>query len=77
MVRRLGVALILPLAQPTAHAEVHVVHCLKGCPTGTGDTNDLAVKEVYSLSSNDRTKRGTIRVRDYDDRRRHLYGPSH
>lgn len=36
--------------------EIHIVHCLKGCPTGTPDTNDLIVREIFALSSNDTTK---------------------
>ena len=56
MIRKLGVALLLCFAQPAAPADVHIVHCPKGCPTGTDDTNDLVVREVYALSSNDTTK---------------------
>lgn len=37
-------------------AEVHIVHCLQGCPTGAPETNDLVVREIYALSSNDETK---------------------
>lgn len=40
-----------------AAQEIHIVHCFEGaCPTGTPDTNDLIVREVYALSSNDETK---------------------
>jgi endonuclease G len=37
-------------------AEVHTFHCLHGCPIGAAATNDLVVREIYTLSSNDLTK---------------------
>lgn len=37
-------------------AEIHTFHCLHSCPMGTPATNDLIVREIYTLSSNDRTK---------------------
>lgn len=45
-------------ATPAAadQAEIHTFHCLHGCPMGTSSTNDLIVREIYTLSSNDRTK---------------------
>ena len=39
-----------------AESEIHIVHCLQGCPTGTPETNDLIVRQIYALSSNDDTK---------------------
>ena len=36
--------------------ETHIVHCLAGCPTGAPSTNDLVVREIFALSSNDTTK---------------------
>ena len=36
--------------------ETHIVHCLAGCPTGAPSTNDLVVREIFTLSSNDTTK---------------------
>ena len=36
--------------------EVHTFHCLHSCPTGAPGTNDLVVREIYTLSSNDDTK---------------------
>jgi endonuclease G, mitochondrial len=37
--------------------EIHIVHCFEGaCPSGTPETNDLIVREVYALSSNEETK---------------------
>ena len=35
---------------------IHVVHCLAGCPAGTPETNDLVVREIYALSNNEETK---------------------
>jgi len=58
-------ALSVPLALATAalpsavradDAEVHTFHCLHGCPVGSPRTNDLIVREIYTLSSNDQTK---------------------
>ena len=36
--------------------EIHITHCLKGCPIGTISTNDLIIREIYALSSNDESK---------------------
>lgn len=36
--------------------EIHSTHCLYGCPLGGAPTNDLIVRDIYILSSNDRTK---------------------
>lgn len=41
---------------PGERAEIHTFHCLDGCPMGTAATNDLVVREIYTLSSNDATK---------------------
>lgn len=43
-------------AQVTDRAEIHSKHVLYGTPTGTPKTNDLLVREIYALSSNDSTK---------------------
>jgi len=40
----------------TQAQEIHIVHCLMGCPTGAAASNDLIVREIYALSSNDTTK---------------------
>jgi endonuclease G len=37
-------------------AEIHTFHCLHGCPSGASATNDLIVREIYTLSTTDRTK---------------------
>ncbi|MBL4874497.1 MAG: DNA/RNA non-specific endonuclease [Rhodobacteraceae bacterium] len=36
--------------------EIHFAHCVKGCPSGAPVTNDLIVREIYVLSSNDDRK---------------------
>lgn len=36
--------------------ELHTFHCLDGCPVGAPATNDIVVREIYTLSSNDLTK---------------------
>lgn len=53
----LAAAAVLTLGgDPTDYAEIHTFHCLHGCPSGASATNDLIVREIYTLSSNDRTK---------------------
>jgi endonuclease G len=37
-------------------SELHTFHCLNGCPVGASATNDVIVREIYTLSSNDLTK---------------------
>lgn len=59
--RHLGLAtvfLLLELAGAGAHArsELHTFHCLHGCPAGTPDFDDIVVREIYTLASNDLTK---------------------
>lgn len=36
--------------------ELHSFHCLHGCPIGTPDFDDIVVREIYTLASNDLTK---------------------
>ena len=37
--------------------EIHIIHCYEGaCPTGVPESNDLVVREIFALSSNDETK---------------------
>ena len=45
-------------AQAQAYGpEIHIVHCYRGaCPTGAPLSNDLIIREIYALSSNDETK---------------------
>lgn len=37
-------------------AELHTFHCLHSCPIGAPGSNDVIVRENYTLSSNDLTK---------------------
>lgn len=56
-IRMLSAAFAIALGTTSGTAgEIHIVHCLKGCPTGTPDSNDLIVREIFALSSNDTTK---------------------
>lgn len=48
-------AMALP-AVAQDRAELHTFHCLNGCPVGASATNDVIVREIYTLSSNDRRK---------------------
>ena len=54
----LAVALIVACfnTQNPGHPEIHCKHFFYGYPTGTPATNDLIIREIYSLSSNDETK---------------------
>lgn len=52
----LAAALLATAPAAADEAEVHTFHCLHGCPSGASATNDLIVREIYTLSSNDRTK---------------------
>lgn len=56
--RTLSLAALLAAPAPlfADQAEIHTFHCLHGCPTGAAGTNDLVVREIYTLSSNDLTK---------------------
>ncbi|MEQ9190982.1 MAG: DNA/RNA non-specific endonuclease [Alphaproteobacteria bacterium] len=47
---------LLALSASVQAQEIHTPHCLYGCPAGTPSTNDLIVREVHTLSSNDLTK---------------------
>jgi endonuclease G len=37
-------------------SEIHSKHFFYGCPRGTQATNDLIIRDIYALSSNDQTK---------------------
>lgn len=49
---------VLAFAAPALASaeEIHSSHCLRGCPAGGPPTNDVIVREIYVLSSNDETK---------------------
>jgi endonuclease G len=49
-------AVVVPAPLFADDAEIHTFHCLHGCPMGAAETNDLVVREIYTLSSNDLTK---------------------
>lgn len=40
----------------TIYPEIHCKHFFYGYPTGTPDTNDMIIRDIYALSSNDETK---------------------
>ncbi|WP_267432987.1 DNA/RNA non-specific endonuclease [Sphingomonas sp. GM_Shp_1] len=46
------------VAAPAAagDGELHTFHCLHGCPLGAADIDDIVVREIYTLASNDLTK---------------------
>lgn len=39
-----------------SEAELHTFHCLNGCPIGAPAIDDVIVREIYTLASNDLTK---------------------
>ena len=52
-------ALILtfpPGTQAADYPEIHCKHFIYGYPTGAPCSNDLIVRNIYALSSNDETK---------------------
>ena len=57
----LAMAMCLVAAGPPApavasEAELHTFHCLHGCPIGAPGIDDIVVREIYTLASNDLTK---------------------
>lgn len=44
------------VAQGIHTSEIHSKHFFYGCPMGTDPTNDLIIRDIYALSSNDQTK---------------------
>ncbi len=47
---------LLPFPALAVAQEIHSKHCLYGCPSGAPATNDLIIREIFILSSNDDTK---------------------
>lgn len=43
-------------AQVQGSGELHTFHCLHGCPVGAPAIDDIIVREIYTLASNDLTK---------------------
>lgn len=55
-VRSLWLAGLSMLAVGAYSAELHTFHCIGSCPEGAAETNDVVVREIYTLSSNDLTR---------------------
>lgn len=51
-----AMAAAFPATANANDSELHTFHCLNGCPVGASATNDIIVREIYTLSSNDLTK---------------------
>ena len=45
-----------PLTQAANYPEIHCKHFIYGYPTGAPSTNDMIIRDIYALSSNDETK---------------------
>ena len=57
LVVAMGVAMVVTILTMPANAqEIHADLCLHGCPSGSPATNDIVIRGVYILSSNDTTK---------------------
>lgn len=52
----LALAFVLALPLQGQHPEIHSPHFLHGYPAGVPETNDLIVRDIYALSSNDDRK---------------------
>ena len=52
----LAIQIVLAAIAPALAQEIHSQHCLDGCPSGSAATNDVIIREIYILSSNDTTK---------------------
>ena len=46
----------MSITPPAVAQEIHADLCLHGCPKGSPATNDIIVRPIYILSSNDATK---------------------
>ena len=44
------------LTMPVVAQEIHADLCLHGCPSGSPEMNDILIRDIYILSSNDATK---------------------
>lgn len=56
LVLAIAVGTVLAATAEARESELHTFHCLQGCPIGAPATNDVIVREIYTLSSNDLTK---------------------
>lgn len=52
----IALSLLTTTAVAASDAELHTFHCLHSCPIGAPGSNDVIVRENYTLSSNDLTK---------------------
>ena len=52
----LSIFIAVLFSSPAPSQEIHSTLCLYGCPFGSPQTNDLIIREIYILSSNDDTK---------------------
>lgn len=52
----LAAALVIGTAAARDTGELHTFHCLHGCPIGAPGIDDIVVREIYTLASNDLTK---------------------
>ncbi|NOH19467.1 DNA/RNA non-specific endonuclease [Vibrio cyclitrophicus] len=50
------ISFVLLITSLPAMSEIHTPHCLAGCPEGVDTSNDLIVRDIYTISSNDETK---------------------
>ena len=48
--------IVTTLTIPANSQEIHSDLCLYGCPSGSPATNDIIIRDIYILSSNDKTK---------------------
>ena len=49
-------AIVSILIMPAEAQELHADLCMHGCPSGSPATNDIVIRDIYILSSNDTTK---------------------
>lgn len=49
-------AAVTTVPATAGQAELHTFHCLHGCPIGAPGIDDIVVREIYTLASNDLTK---------------------
>ncbi len=56
MFRFAAVLALVLISTPTWAQEIHSSLCLLGCPAGSPASNDLIIRDIYILSSNDQTK---------------------
>ena len=53
----MGITIVLTILATSIFAqEIHADLCLHGCPSGSPASNDIVIRNVYVLSSNDATK---------------------